>query len=198
MIETLTLRDGRLVSVRPIEPGDARRLKAAFEGLTPRSRFQRFLGPMGVLTPETLRYFTDVDQRDHLALVAVDPSRADEPLVGVVRCIRLKDAPDKGELAVTVVDSHQGLGLGTLLVGALARWITERQAGIRSFQADVLTANRPMLEILEQLGARTVEEFEGTLSVELPVPADTEHLPDTPAARAIRAAARGELTVRAR
>lgn len=198
MIESLTLRDGRAVLVRPIGPDDVGRLAAAFASLSPRSRFQRFLGHMGALSPETLRYFTHVDHRDHLAVVALDPSLPGTPLVGVARCIRLQEAPDAGDMAITVVDSHHGLGLGTLLLGALARWMVEQGAGIKFFRADVLSKNRPMIEILEQLGARVLETYEDTLTFEVPVPGDAEHLPDTPAGRAIRAAAREELVLRTR
>lgn len=198
MRRTLTLRDGSAVLVRPIEPGDAGRLADAFAGLSPRSRVQRFLGFMGPLTPETLRYFTQVDQRDHLAVVALDEALPAAPLVGVARCIRLEEKPDSADMAITVVDSHQGRGLGTLLLGVLARWIREREAGLRFFRADVLATNGPMLELLEQLGGRVLETYEGTVSLEVPVPGDAEHLPDTPAGRALRAAALGQLSLRAR
>jgi len=148
------------------------------------------------LTPATLRYFTEVDQRDHLALVAIDPSLPGRPIVGDVRCIRLREAPWAAEVAVTVVDSHQGLGLGTLLLGALARWIEACAPDITALRADVDAGNAPMLELLEQLGARRLGEEEGTVTLEAPVPRSDEALPATPAGQALRAAARGLLRVR--
>ena len=78
----------------------------------------------------------------------------------------------------------------------LAAWIRERGAGIDTFRAWVDGGNAPMLDILEQLGAVFVEEEEGTRCLDVPVPADAEHLPDTPAGRALRAAACEELALR--
>lgn len=192
----VVLRDGRRILVRPVLPADAGRLRDALEGLTPRSRFRRFLCLGYGLTPGTLRYFTEVDQRDHLALVAVDPARPGEPIVGDVRCIRLADAPWSADAAVTVADDYQGLGLGTLLIGALARWVEARAPDITALRADVDADNGPMLELLEQLGARRVGEEEGTVTLEAPLPAADDELPQTPAGQALRAAARGRLQVR--
>jgi len=41
--EAVTLRDGTMVTVRPIRPNDALRLQALFARLSPRSIFLRFL-----------------------------------------------------------------------------------------------------------------------------------------------------------
>lgn len=192
MRRSLRLRDGRRVEVRPLRAEDAPLLDDAWRRLSPRSRRRRFLGAAEALTPKALRYLTAVDQRDHLAIAALDQGA----LVGVARCIREREAPSTAEMAITVVDSHQGLGLGTLLLGELAAWIRDQAAGIDTFRAWVDGGNAPMIELLEELGAVVVEEEEGTLCFDVPVPDDAERLPDTPAGRALRAAAREELAPR--
>lgn len=189
------LRDGEVL-VRPITAADAPKLLDAFHRLSSASRYRRFMSHMGTLSPEVLRYLTDVDPHDHVALVALDPSLEGEPIVGVARCIRLAEEPAVGEVAVTVADTHQGRGLGTLLLGLLS--LAARAEGFRTYRAYVLQDNDAMVALLEALGGRITEidEEAGTLSLDTPIPADAEHLPDTAAARAIRAIAREEVEAR--
>lgn len=189
------IRDGEVL-VRPITPDDAPRLLDAFHRLSPRSRYRRFLNHMGTLGPEVLRYLTQVDQHDHVALVALDPALEGEPIVGVARCIRLDGEPAVGEVAVTVADTHQGRGLGTLLLDLLS--LAARREGFRTYRAYVLQDNDAMVAMLEAMGGLITEldEEHGTMSLDTPIPADVDHLPDTPAARAIRAIAREEVEAR--
>src|SRR3954470_7619116 len=105
----LTLPDGARIIVRAIVPEDKPLLVAALNGLSARSTFQRFLSPKVRFTEAELRYLTGVDQRDHIALIAI---LADGPRVpvAVARCVRV--APDTAELAIVVGDRWQGPGLG--------------------------------------------------------------------------------------
>ena len=77
------LRDGSAVLIRPVRPADAGLLEDGFAGLSDRSRRLRFLGPKASLSAAELRYFTDVDHRDHEALGALDHVRGGG--VGIAR-----------------------------------------------------------------------------------------------------------------
>ena len=93
---------------------------------------------------------TDVDHRDHEALVALAPGSGQ--LVGVARFIRNPREPDQAEVAVTVIDSWQRRGLGAALLRELAQRAAEE--GIRHFTAEILAENRPMLTPGPQARAR--------------------------------------------
>ena len=95
--------------IRPIRADDKQALKRGFARLSERSRYRRFLAPHWKLMPDVLRYLTEVDHRDHEALVAIDP-RINEG-VGVARHVRSKQHPDTAELAVAVVDGWQRHGV---------------------------------------------------------------------------------------
>lgn len=111
-----------------------------------------------------LRYLTEVDHRDHEALVAL----ADDHGVGVARFVRTKD-PEVAEAAVTVVDDWQGKGLGTALLELLAR--RARQEGIHRFSAVVLAQNQDMLDVLRGLGPlRVINRDANTIEAEAMVP----------------------------
>lgn len=183
------LRDGTPVLVRPIEREDRDRLAAGFRRLSAESRYRRFMAPIAELSDEQLRYLTEVDHVDHFAWVAV---RADDPEdgMGVARYVRLDAEPHVAEAAVTVVDEHQGTGLGTLMLALLA--VAARAAGIDTFRAYVLEENRPMRELLESLGARAEHDSPGALRLDVPL--DPGAIPDSPAGRVLKAVAASVIT----
>jgi len=138
-----TLKGGETVALRMIRPTDRDALRDAIARLSPESRYRRFLGLMGTPSEETLRYLTEVDGVDHVAIVATRESLdlKDEEALGVGRFVRLPDARDVAEAAVTVGDWFQGRGLGMLLLTTLAEAASER--GIRKFRGEVLASNAP-------------------------------------------------------
>lgn len=180
----LVLRDGTRALIRPIRPEDKEKLEAGLALLSPRSRYLRFHQVIDHLTEEQLRYFTEIDHRDHMAWVAIDEDRPEAPGMGVARYIRLTEDPTIAEAALTVLDEYQGRGLGTVLLAVLGE--SAVASGIRTFRNYVLGQNRAMLEMFQELGADVAEEPFGVYRVDYPLPEDPEDLPDTPAGRAVR------------
>ena len=123
----------------------------------------RFLGPKAALSAAELRYFTDVDHRDHEALGALDHARGGG--VGIARYVRDREDPHAAEIAVTVIDGWQGRGLGTELLARLSERAC--QEGIRRFTAAVAADNAAMTGLLRNLGADLVGREFGTLEYEM-------------------------------
>ena len=92
---------------------------AAVEQSSHDAIYHRFLNPHGRLTAAELRYFTEVDHRDHEALIAVDPGSGVG--VGVARYIRDHERRDSAEIAVSVLEAWQGRGVGKALLRRLGR-----------------------------------------------------------------------------
>jgi GNAT superfamily N-acetyltransferase len=132
------LPDGTRIVLRPVEPADKARLTAALGRLSDETVRRRFLAAKPRFSSGELRYLTEVDGHDHLAIVA---ALADDPesIVGVARCVRLPEAPATAEFAIVVGDDLQGRGLGMLLARTLAD--AARAAGIRRFTATMLREN---------------------------------------------------------
>lgn len=183
----LELRDGTPILVRPIVPEDKDRLRDGLERLSEHSRYRRFMSVVKELTEPQVAYLTDLDYDNHMAWAAIDLSLPDQPGIGVARYIRRDVDPTQAEVAVTVVDSHQGRGLGTLLLGILS--LTAAENGIETYVAHVLAENAPMLRIFAELGGRAESDGE-MMRVEIPVPKHPHDLPNTPAGRVFRAIAR--------
>ena len=66
-----------------MEPGDEAALAAAVERSSDAAVYRRFLNRHGRLDAAELRYLTEVDHRDHEALLAIDPRSGKS--VGVAR-----------------------------------------------------------------------------------------------------------------
>jgi len=140
------LADGTRVLLHPLRPADRAVYLRGFEHLSARSRYMRFFSPKNTLSEAELRYFLDVDHHDHEAIAANDITGGGGEGVGVARYIRDRDDPTVAEVSVAVVDSHQGRGLGAVLLGAIAR--RAREEGIRRLRATVLADNTRMLRLI--------------------------------------------------
>jgi RimJ/RimL family protein N-acetyltransferase len=162
------LHNGVKVVIRPIRPDDKALLDDGVKRLSPESAYRRFLSPKRTLSADELRYLTEVDFRDHYALVAV---RADDPraLVGVGRWIRSPRDRGVAEAAILVWDELQGHGLGTALAAALAD--SARERGVRRFTATMLATNVAARRVFARIAKRLQLRVAGgvyELSAELP------------------------------
>src|SRR2546423_1037240 len=74
-----------------------------------------FLSPVPQLTQSMLAFLTSVDGVNHRAWGAVVMEPSGLVPAGVVRWVRTRDDAAVADMAVTVIDDHQGRGLGGLL-----------------------------------------------------------------------------------
>ena len=136
---------------------------------------KRFLGPKPSLTAAELRYLTEVDGKDHYAIVAVLAGE-EEQIVAVARYVRLVPGGPDAEAAITVCDDQQGKGLGSLL----ARLISDaaRERGVKRLTASIASDNRPALKLMAQIDRRLTGTRVGSsvteLVAQLPVPRDDD------------------------
>ena len=124
-------------------------LEDGLRQLSPESVQRRFLTPKSSFSRSELRYLTEVDGRDHVALVAEDPRLPVRRLIAVGRFVRLGDDPTAAEVAIVVADDWQRRGVGSALSERLA---TEaRRLGIRRFTATMASTNEPARRLMAKL-----------------------------------------------
>jgi GNAT superfamily N-acetyltransferase len=143
------LPDGAPVLIRPIRADDKRMLTDGLRRLSDESVQRRFLTPKRSFSRAELRYLTEVDGRDHVALVAEHPSGPVRRLIAVGRFVRLAEDPHAAEVAITVADDWQGRGLGSMLSEQLAA--EARRLGIRRFTATMAADNVPAHRLMARL-----------------------------------------------
>ncbi len=153
------LRDGGIVEIRALEPGDRAGIAAAIARLSDHSRYLRFASPKPRLSERELDHLLDVDHHDREALVAIDPLTGHG--VAVVRYVRVRGEPGAVELAATVADEWQGRGLGGALLARLAQ--RARDEGHCALRASTLAINHRSIAMLRNAGFRARPRVDGTL-----------------------------------
>ena len=143
-----TIRDGGAIVIRTIRPDDKERLREHARGLSPESVHHRFMVYKRELSDEEVRRFTELDFDQHVGIVAALSEEGREHIIGVGRYFRT--SKDRGEAAFSVIDAHQGRGIGTLLLVHLSR--IARRKGVTEFEADVLGDNVHMLDVVAASG----------------------------------------------
>jgi GNAT superfamily N-acetyltransferase len=171
------------IVIRPISSADGPLLLEGFDRLSEESRRLRFLGGKNALTAAEVRYFTDVDHRDHEAVVALDLAGRG---AGVARYVRDRQLRHTAEIAIVVVDAWHRHGVGTRLLRRLAQRAADE--GIRCFTGLMADDNVAIVGLLRSVGARIAVTGGEPGAVRFTVPvasmlAEPEHADDLVASR---------------
>ncbi|MBB5856707.1 GNAT family N-acetyltransferase [Amycolatopsis umgeniensis] len=164
------LSDGGTVHLRPVIPSDADGLVAFHGRLSERTRYFRYFGAYPRIPQRDLERFSVVDHHDRVAFVAL----LGDDIVAVGRYERLEHGPS-AEVAFVVDDTHQGRGLGSILLEHLAAAASE--SGLRRFVAEVLAENAAMVRVFRDAGYQVSREIEeGVLHLEFDIDPTEESL----------------------
>lgn len=175
--EPWLLRTGYRAWLRPVSPASRPLIAAAMARLSPESSRRRFLTPRFRLSDRELTQLTAVDGVRHVAfgVCGIVASGAAEG-IAVGRFVRDIDDPREAELALTVIDEFQGLGLGKRMLARLAA--AARAGGVERLRALIVPDNAPVLGLLRKYAPGTRFAFDGELYVaHIPVPALVQALP---------------------
>ena len=149
VVSQVALNNGLMVTIRAIRPDDKGRLKAAFEKLDASSVYTRFFGYKKELTSAELETATSVDFKSTVALVATIGSGVSETIIAGARYVT-DNSGTVAEVAFTVEEDYQGLGLASLLLKEL--YGIARTNGVITFEAEVLCGNASMLKVFRKSG----------------------------------------------
>ena len=152
--------------VRPILPDDKHHVASLFKQMSSQSRYLRYHHAKVRLTRRDLRYLTEIDHRDHFALIAftVRENQGPLPSVSLATSDSRRPLSDHAELVLEVIDGHQGRGLGTSLVRLLTQ--TALEQGVRFFVAYVAPADARVIRWGEEQGGIFTRE-NGVMRLEL-------------------------------
>src|SRR5688572_1323299 len=137
---SITLRDGRRLTLRSIQPDDEDALQTAFNKLSPEARYRRFATPMKNLPRHILHRAVNPVVDRELALVAVDIDSGNA-IVGGARYFADPDN-QSCEFAVAIADDWHRCGLASCMLRELIQ--SARSRGLRRMDGFVLAGNKPM------------------------------------------------------
>jgi len=140
----VVLRDGSTVHVRPVRAADKPALRTFLEALSPESLAFRFFGAPDL--DWVTAWAVDVDYADRVALIA----ETGTPRTVISHAAYLRIDDERAEAAFMVADAWQGRGISTILLAHLAA--VAQHHGFITFTAEVLPANRHMIDVFRQSG----------------------------------------------
>jgi GNAT superfamily N-acetyltransferase len=137
------------VRIRPLRASDGAGYVAFVRGLSHETLRNRLLGGGLAVTAEALDRMLRVDQVRHVALAATARVDGEVRIIGVAR-YALESASERGELAVTVADEWQGMGIGCLLIRRLVQHA--RKSGVAELYGDSFATNTGMVVLMRRAG----------------------------------------------
>ena len=144
-----TMKDGAVVSIRPIRPEDEPAMVKFHETLSERSVYLRYFHLMNLeqrTQHERLTRICFIDYDREMALVA---ETANHEIIGVGRMSKIHGTHE-AEVAVLISDQWQGRGLGKELLARLL--LVGADEKLSRLTADILPDNRGVMRICEKLG----------------------------------------------
>jgi acetyltransferase len=139
------------ISIRPVRHGDEPLVQEIIDGMSPESRYFRFLQAMPKLSDGMRRTLANVDGVRHKAWAAY---MGDRP-VGIVRLV--VDQHGDYELSVAVVDAVHRRGIGRKLVTTALEGAA--RDGVESVTLMVHPENGASISMFRRLGASFRFEF---------------------------------------
>jgi GNAT superfamily N-acetyltransferase len=137
------------LALRPAHSGDGDALQRYIRGLSPQSRYNRFLGAASELPASELARALAANGRDTLTLLLTSTAENRETVVGEAR-VALSCAERAGEFAMSIADGWRRLGVGSALLEEI-----ERKAaadGIEWLFGDTLRTNEGMIALARGRG----------------------------------------------
>lgn len=145
-LEIMVTFRGDQVFFRPIKATDESMMQDFFYSLSDRSVYQRYFAMLRAMPHQTVQAMTTIDYEREMAIVGVVRREGRERIIAVGRYGLVGDSSPLAEMAFTVRDDWQNIGIGTFLLNYLAD--IAQQRGIEAFTAEILESNGPMLAIL--------------------------------------------------
>jgi len=156
---------GHLMVVRPIRPDDAPLLVEIFEYMTAESRYRRYHQTLDHVSAKRVwkeaLNIANADSNNNRGFIAFTdlPNRRNVP-VGAARFVRT--GPEEAEVAISIRDDFQNLGIGTQLMRLLAE--EAHALGYRRLIADIQNDNPAIWHVFKSLPYHIIRSPEGSNS----------------------------------
>lgn len=148
LAQPVRAQDGRPAWIREVRADDEDAVGRFVKGLSPTSRYFRFMMGMRELSEDALYRFTRPRPGREAVLVAT-PGTSLGKIVGLGQFV-VGDVGEDAEFALVVDDAWQRQGIGTRMLAELAGHAA--RFGVTRIHADVLADNHAMRRLAEKAG----------------------------------------------
>lgn len=145
-----TWKDGSHLRGGTVRPDNQEQIAKGLQDLSKESIRNRFLGSKRAFSPQELRYLTEIDGLNHYAF-GLEEQKAPHRGVGIIRLVRSSMEPAEGEIAITIIDDYQKMGLGRFLMNVIICAAIER--GIKTLSFSFLPHNTGIEKLVHSFGA---------------------------------------------
>lgn len=157
--ETVALKGGRSVLLRPSTAADAEGIRALFHRLSERDVYTRFFRNVRSLSNQDVQRLCNLNFETEVGFVAASGSREHPEIVGQA-CYFVDPSTNLAETAFIVSPEWQGCGLGSALQTRMMR--DAQQRGVRGFVAEIMSTNDAMIRLAKGQWTHVSTESEGS------------------------------------
>ena len=144
---THTFKDGLRVHFRAIKPSDEDEMRRLFYRFSDKSVYYRYFSPIKTMPHSKMQEYVNVDYQDTMSIVGLVEDEGSEKVIAEARYAR--DGESRyADTAFIVDEEYNGKGIATYLFNMLINIALQR--GIGGFVGDVLSDNKPMLEVYKK------------------------------------------------
>jgi len=148
---------------RPVKASDERLFQEYLYGLSEQSVYLRFFQILKAFPHNLAQKLLAVDYKENLGIIGTLGTSDTSPIVAAAHWM-LDVNENMAEVAFSVADEYQRMGIGTYLLRFLMR--AAREQGIRGFRAVVLWENAGMMEVFRKSGCILHTEYDsGVISL---------------------------------
>ena len=138
-----------------IRPSSRSQISNSLKDLSAVSIRNRFMGSKKEFSSQELEYLTNLDGWDHYA-IGIEERESPNRGVAVARLVRSQTEEHEAEIAITVIDEYQGLGLGSLLIRLITLAAFERSLETLTFTT--LPQNSELKHLILKIGVPSIVE----------------------------------------
>jgi len=144
---THTFKNNITVHFRAIKPSDEDEMRRLFYRFSDQTVYYRYFSPIKMMPHMKMQEYVNVDYKKIMSIVGIIEESGAEHIIAEARYVRVKES-NFADVAFIVEEKYQGIGMGTFLLKKLTK--IARKKGIDGFTADVITDNKPMLNVFEK------------------------------------------------
>ena len=145
----ITLKNEKVVKVRPVKPTDERMIQKLHYSLDDKDRYLRFFTPMKDFRHKKIAPMVNIDYSTDMILVAVESENGEEKIIAMGGFFKTAQ-PSLAELLFVVHKDWRGLGLTRFLLPFLVQ--IGRELNYKSLGGSMLLENKAMIHVINTSG----------------------------------------------